>query len=147
VQTGNGTVLDLPPIIDGEGQCKMQTQESLVAELGIKPRGAQRECGGALTQVLFDSFFLLPDVDKYKVAQWSFHYNNDVLYPTGPEFILDDVGMKVEIDSVAKSVTLTSAAFFASLDPVNGAAAGRNYCKTMTYTGAYKLLRELAEME
>jgi Alpha/beta hydrolase family len=145
VQTGNATVLDLPPIIDGEGQCKMQTQESIVSKLNLKPRGDQRQCGSALTQVLYTSFFLLPDTDKYKVAQWSFQIQDDVLYPTGPDFVLEDIGMGVDIDESTKTVTLTSAAFFASLDPVNGAAAGRNYCKTMTYIGAYQLLRQLVE--
>jgi len=68
------------------------------------------------------------------------------LFPTWPEFIADeDSVVTAVIDELAKTVTVQSPSFFANLDPGNGAAAGRQYCKTLSYERLYLIMLELIE--
>lgn len=151
-QLGNPTQLQFPPIYDGELQAKFLSQERLNADLGLTSDSPQGSCvdanrdNDARTKLWLDGAGLLSATDLAKLEQWTWVYPPDVLFPTGPEFIADeDAVVTVVIDELAKAVTVQSPSFFASLDPGNGAAAGRHYCKTLSYERIYLIMRELIE--
>ena len=151
-QLGNPEQLNFPPIYDGELQAKFLTQELLNANLGLMADSPQGSCvdanrdNRARTELWLDGAGLLSAADLAKLDQWTWIYSPDVLFPTGPEFIADeDSVVTAVIDELAKTVTVQSPSFFANLDPGNGAAAGRQYCKTLSYERLYLIMLELIE--
>jgi hypothetical protein len=152
-QLGNPEQLDFPPIYDGELQAKFLTQELLNANLGLMADSPQGSCVDAnqdnrtRTELRLDEAGLLSAAELAKLDQWTWIYAPDILFPTGPEFIADeDSVVTVVIDELAKTVTVQSPSFFASLDPSNGAAAGRQYCKTLSYERIYLIMLGLIEV-
>jgi hypothetical protein len=151
-QLGNPQRLDFPPIYDGELQAKFLSQALVNRDLGLVAGLPQGSCVDAnrdnreRTEEWLNAAGLLSAADLDKLAQWDWIYAPDVLFSTGPDFIADeDAVVSLDIDELAKTVTVQSPAFFADLDPGNGAAAGRQYCKTLSYERIYLVMRELIE--
>lgn len=149
-QLGNPDQLAFPPIYDGELQAKFLTQELLKEELGLTADFAQGSCvdanrdNRAQTELWLDEAGLLSANQRELLNQWTWIYAPDVLFPTGPDFIAgQDSIVTVMIDDAGKSVTVQSPSFSASLDPGNGAAAGRQYCKTLSYERIYLIMLQL----
>ncbi|MCB1687423.1 MAG: hypothetical protein KDI33_03020 [Halioglobus sp.] len=143
-QTGNATQLSFPPIYDGELQAKFLTQALLNEELGLEAQSPQGSCADAnrdnhsRTLLWLEEAELLSEDDLAKLDQWQWSYAPDVLFPTGPEFIGDpESTVKLVMDSSQMTVSVQSPSFYADLDPSNGAAAGRQYCKTLSYERFY----------
>ena len=151
-QTGNSGQLEFPPIYDGEVQAKFITQDALSEELGLVAESPQGSCADAnrdnynRTLSWLEDAELLSEDDLAKLALWVWNYAPDVLFPTGPEFIADpESTVMLDINAEQMTVTVQSAAFFADLDPSNGAAAGRQYCKTLSYERFYLTFLELIQ--
>ena len=69
----------------------------------------------------------------------------DVENQAGSDYVLDETAVvTADVDAGTQTLTVRSPAFFASMDPSNGPAAGFNYCKALSYTRAWLLLREMA---
>ena len=152
-QTGNPEQLEFPPIYDGELQAKFITQDALNEELGLVAQSPQGSCADAnrdnhnLALAWLEDAGLISEDDLAKLALWVWHYAPDVLFPTGPEFIADpESTVKLDIDAEQMTVTVQSPSFFADLDPSNGAAAGRQYCKTLSYERLNLTFLELIQM-
>ncbi len=151
-QTGNPDQLRFPPIYDGEVQAKFLTQELLDEELGLQAESPQGSCADAnrdnhaLTLSWLQEADLLSEDDLAKLEQWQWQYAPDVLLPTGPEFIADPASSAtVVVDTAQLSVTVQSGSFYADLDPGNGAVAGRQYCKTLSYERFYLTFLDLIQ--
>jgi pimeloyl-ACP methyl ester carboxylesterase len=151
-QTGNPEQLEFPPIYDGELQSKFITQDALSEELGLVAQSPQGSCADAnrdnynRTLAWLQEAGLLSEDDQAKLALWIWNYAPDVLFPTGPEFIADpESTVMLEIDAGQMTVNVQSPSFFADLDPSNGAAAGRQYCKTLSYERLYLTFLELIQ--
>ena len=98
----------------------------------------------SFTEAWLEDVGVLGSAELEKLDQWTWLYAPDVLFPTGPDFIADEASVvTVVIDDLAKTVTVQSPSFFATLDPSNGAAAGRHYCKVLGYERIYLVMREL----
>ncbi|CAA0081367.1 Uncharacterised protein [Halioglobus japonicus] len=151
-QTGNPEQLRFPPIYDGELQAKFITQDALTEELDLVAQSPQGSCADAnldnqrRTFSWLEEADLLSEDDIAKLSLWVWRYAPDVLFPTGPEFIADpESTVKLDIDAEQMTVTVQSPSFFADLDPSNGAAAGRQYCKTLSYARFYLTFLELIQ--
>ena len=149
-QLGNPADTGFPPIYDGEVQAKFLTQEKLEADLALTTPNPQGSCvdvnreNVAATELWLDEEGALSAAELDKLAQWTWLYAPDVMFPTGPDFIADEAAIvTVTIDELAQTVTVQSPSFFATLDPANGAAAGRQYCKVPGYERIYLVMREL----
>jgi len=147
-QLGNTSDINLPPIYDGEMYMKFFTQDRIEQDLGYVTENAQGQCADVnefvfdLTRGLANYYFT--EEEKTYLDSWSVVYQNDLLLSTGPDFVIaDNSEVLVGLVPGPNLVILRSPSFFASLDPINGAAAGRNYCKTLSYTRAYVILREI----
>ncbi|WP_101760391.1 alpha/beta hydrolase [Oceanicoccus sp. KOV_DT_Chl] len=143
-QSGNATDLDLPPIVDGSIQCKGITQDRVIDELQIQPFKEQGQCKDMHMFTAYYATFLLGDDANF--LSWTFNFTDDLQFSTGPDFIIDPTAVPtVDIDDATRTVTITAPAFFAENNPeLYGAAAGRQYCKTLSFEKMFMLLRYLS---